>query len=222
MGNGKPCKTLEKLLSKAKFVLSHVPKSNSTASMMGTEQIAMMQDGVYLLNASRGSVVHFDPVASATKSGHLAVRRWMCFRSNRRRICQASKHLFSDYRAILTPHVTGSTVETQKSIGDEVARTLTKFVNQKRTAGAIDFSEIDVPHTPGAHRILIAHQNKSRVLGNINSILTQSNLNVHKQMWSTLSHVGCLILDEEASEETKKAILAMKHNIKAITLHYCA
>ncbi len=222
MGNAKPCKTLEELLSKAKFVSLHVPKSDSTAGMIGKEQIEMMQEGAYLLNASRGSVVDLDAVASAIKSGHLAGAAVDVFPVEPAANGPGFESpLLGLPNVILTPHVAGSTVEAQKSIGDEVARTLTKFVNQGSTAGAVNFPVIDVPHTPGAHRILSAHHNKPGVLGNINGILAESNTNVHKQMLSTFPDVGYLILDidKEASEETKRAIRAMKHNIKTRILY---
>lgn len=222
MGNATPCKCLEELLSEAMFVSLHVPKSSTTKGMIGAQQIALMKKGSFLLNASRGSVVDLDAVAEAIKSEHLAGAAVDVFP-----VEPASNGpgfespLLQLSNVILTPHVAGSTVEAQKSIGEEVARTLTKFVNQGSTAGAINFPEIDVPHTHDAHRILNVHHNKPGVLGTVNGILAESNTNVHKQMLSTNNNVGYMILDidQKASEETKKAICAMKYNIKTRILY---
>lgn len=72
LGNAKPVSSLEELLSRADYVTLHVPETPETQKMIGKEQIALMKEGSYLINASRGTVVDIPALASALKSGHLA------------------------------------------------------------------------------------------------------------------------------------------------------
>ncbi len=73
---------------------------------------------------------------------------------------------------ILTPHIGGSTAEAQEAIGREVATALIKFVNSGTTTGAVNFPHVELPMTPGTHRILNVHRNVPGVLRDINRIVT--------------------------------------------------
>lgn len=64
--------TLQELLSQSYVVSPHCPATAETYHMIGAEQLAMMQQGSYLVNTSRGVVVQAEAVVEAIASGHLA------------------------------------------------------------------------------------------------------------------------------------------------------
>ncbi|KAF9951371.1 hypothetical protein BGZ65_005983 [Modicella reniformis] len=64
--------TLDELLSVSDVVSIHVPLSAETHHLFGTEKFAKMKTGSYLINTSRGPVVHEEALVSALESGHLA------------------------------------------------------------------------------------------------------------------------------------------------------
>jgi D-3-phosphoglycerate dehydrogenase / 2-oxoglutarate reductase len=72
LGAATPVSTLEELLEKVDFVSLHVPETPETKNMFGKREFAMMKKGSIFINASRGTVVDLDALASALKSGHLA------------------------------------------------------------------------------------------------------------------------------------------------------
>ena len=122
---------------------------------------------------------------------------------------------------ILTPHVAGSTVEAQAAIGREVAGALVKFVNSGATAGAVNFPQVEMPQTPGAHRILNMHRNVPGVLRDINRIVSERNANIRGQVLATDSEVGYVIidLDNDVSDEVKADISALPTSIKTRILY---
>lgn len=63
---------LEDLLPRCQYVTLHVPKTPETVDLMDRRRIAMMPDGAYLINASRGGVVNEDALYEALQSGKLA------------------------------------------------------------------------------------------------------------------------------------------------------
>ena len=71
LGNARQVETLPELLQEADFVTLHVPDTPETRYMINAEQIALMKNGSYLLNASRGTVVDLDAFADAIKSKKL-------------------------------------------------------------------------------------------------------------------------------------------------------
>lgn len=58
LGTAKQVPTLDDLLLRADFVTLHVPELPETMNMMRAEQFSKMKMGSYLINASRGTVVH--------------------------------------------------------------------------------------------------------------------------------------------------------------------
>lgn len=64
--------TLEELLTASDYVTLHVPKTEQTIKMINRDRLALMRDGAYLVNASRGGVVDEDALYDALKSGKLA------------------------------------------------------------------------------------------------------------------------------------------------------
>ena len=117
---------------------------------------------------------------------------------------------------LLTPHIGGSTEEAQEAIGTEVATSLTKFTNTGTTSGAVNFPQVELPTSPGAHRILNVHRNVPGVLRDINRIVSDLDANVERQFFSTDANIGYLVMDvsKDVSGEVRDAIGALETNIR--------
>ncbi|MET0340119.1 MAG: phosphoglycerate dehydrogenase [Polyangiales bacterium] len=222
MGNNRACMSLHELLGEADFVTLHVPATRDTHEMMGAEQFAQMRRGSYLLNASRGTVVHIPALVNALQSGHIAGAAIDVFpeepESNGDDFVTPLQGLKN---VILTPHIGGSTGEAQASIGREVATSLIKFVNTGATTGAVNFPQIEMPQASGTHRILNVHRNVPGVLRDVNKIISDHNANIHSQMLSTDPEIGYLImdLDQAVSREVNDDIAALETNIRTRLLY---
>ena len=118
--------------------------------------------------------------------------------------------------SILTPHIGGSTEEAQEAIGKEVSAALLKFVNQGATTGAVNFPQVELPMSKGAHRILNIHRNVPGVLRDINRIVSDLNANIRSQLLSTDPDIGYLImdLDDDVSQHVKSAVASLPTSIK--------
>src|SRR5579863_6875608 len=158
MGNNRALPHLEDVLAQADFVTLHVPETPQTKHMIGAEQLAAMKKGACLLNASRGTVVVIEALAEALKSGHIGGAAVDVYPSEP----ESNTDTFETplrglSNVILTPHIGGSTEEAQEAIGREVSAALIKFVNQGATTGAVNFPQVELPMSKGAHRILNIH-----------------------------------------------------------------
>jgi D-3-phosphoglycerate dehydrogenase len=122
---------------------------------------------------------------------------------------------------ILTPHIGGSTSEAQEAIGREVAHALNKFVNMGTSTGSVNFPQIELAQTKDKHRILNVHRNVPGVLRDINRIVSELNANIHAQILATDANIGYLImdLDQDVSNDVRKAIAALETNIKTRILY---
>lgn len=63
--------SIDELLEESRFVLPLVPFTDETFHLINAERLRQMRDGSFLVNVSRGSVVHEDAVADALASGRL-------------------------------------------------------------------------------------------------------------------------------------------------------
>jgi glycerate dehydrogenase len=62
---------LETLLRESDIVTIHTPLTSETRGLIGEAEIAMMKDGVILVNMARGAVTDEAAVAEAVKSGKI-------------------------------------------------------------------------------------------------------------------------------------------------------
>merc|ERR1719253_1164167 len=210
MGNATQVATMEELLSTSDFVSLHVPNLTSTKNMIGEEEIQAMKKGSFLLNASRGNVIVIPALAKALKSEHLRGCYVDVFPLEPGK---NGENLFeSELRGcpntLMTPHVGGSTEEAQAKIGEEVASTLLKVINTGSTHGSVNFPEVDLPVSPGTHRILCTHKNVPGVLSQINAILAASGANISQQFLST-----------KDSAEVKKKMAELEAVLRVRVLH---
>ena len=146
MGNNRPAESLEALLAQADFVTLHVPETRLTRGLVGERELLRMKPGAYLLNLSRGSVVDVGALARTLRSGHLAGAAADVFPAEPDGDTDAfATDLRGLPNVILTPHVAGSTEESQEAIGREVATALVKLVNTGATTGSVNFPHVEPP-----------------------------------------------------------------------------
>jgi D-3-phosphoglycerate dehydrogenase len=222
MGNNRATKTLDELLAESDFVTLHVPETPQTRSMMGAREMAVMRAGSYVLNASRGTVVDIPALAEALKSGHLAGAAIDVFPEEPETNSDGfATPLQGLANVVMTPHIGGSTAEAQEAIGREVGAALVKYVNAGVTTGAVAFPHVDLPPTPGKHRILNVHKNVPGVLRDINHIVSDKGANIAAQVLATDPDIGYLVmdLDQDVSHDVKKAVGALSTSIKTRILY---
>jgi len=222
MGNNQALRKLDDVLAVSDFVTLHVPETPQTKNMIGPEQIARMKPGACLLNASRGTVVVIEALADGIRRGHIQGAAVDVYpeepASNSSGFNSALRGLPN---VILTPHIGGSTEEAQEAIGREVSAALIKLINTGATTGAVNFPQIEVPITKGAHRILNVHKNVPGVLRDINKIVSDNNANIRAQVLSTDPDIGYLMmdLDQDVSIDVKKQIAALPTSIRTRILY---
>jgi len=222
LGNATRKQELNDVLKEADVVSLHVPRADSTLNMIQKEQLNMMKKGSYLINAARGTVVKLEDLQVALKSGHLAGCAVDVFPEEPEKNGPGFVSVLQGCpNTILTPHVAGSTKEAQSKIGEEVAASLIGYINTGSTMSSVNLPNLDIPITPGGHRILNVHRNVPGVLRDITNIFANLGVNVRAQVLGTTADIGYLIIDvdKETSVETKNAIADLSTSIKTRLLY---
>lgn len=212
LGNATPMKSLKSLLEASDIVTFHVPETPQTQLMIGAAEIALMKQGASFINASRGTVVDLEALATALTSGHLNGAAIDVFpvepKSNNDEFLSPLRGID---QVILTPHVGGSTQEAQENIGVEVALKMIKYSDNGSTLSAVNFPEVALPTQHGFSRLLHIHQNKPGVLNQINQVFAKLNVNIASQYLQTDSDLGYVVMDVDHGQA-----IAVLNELKAV------
>lgn len=199
LGKATACASLNELLTIADIVTLHVPETNLTKNMIGTEQLSIMRKGSYVVNASRGSVVNIPALSAALEAGTIRGAALDVFPVEP---ASSEDPFISELQrydnVILSPHVGGSTVEAQEDIGREVADKLVRYSDTGETTGSTNFVQISLQPNRNAQRFLHIHRNEPGVLKEVNYVFTSRGINIAAEYLQTDPEVGYVIIDTES------------------------
>ncbi len=115
---------VEKLMKKSDFISLHVP--SQSGYLIGKEEISRMKDGVGIVNASRGGVLHEVALLEAIESGKVSFAALDVFEGEP----SPSIQILMNEGVSLSPHIGGSTIEAQDRIGTELAEQIIEILNR--------------------------------------------------------------------------------------------
>lgn len=201
LGNAEPATDLDALLAASDVVSLHVPDTEQTQNLIGAAELAKMQEGGHLINASRGKVVSIPALAQAIESGRIGGAAIDVYPSepaskDEEFICELRE--FDN--VLLTPHIGGSTFEAQENIAIDVSTKMTLYSDNGSTSGAVNFPEVNLPDHATARRIMHIHHNEPGVLQAINNAFSQAGVNIAGQYLQTLPDVGYVVMDVETDD----------------------
>lgn len=217
-GNAKQLRELRELLKQSDIVTLHVPSDPTTRNMIDAAAIKAMKKGAILINHSRGDVVDICALGDAIKSGKLAGAAIDVFPDEPEKTGDPfACELQNLPNVILTPHIGGSTEEAQANIGLDVTAKLIKYLDYGTSEGSHTVPPVSLPPQAGTHRILHIHKNIPGVLGEINSRLSRSGINITGQYLKTNDEIGYVILDVESkiSKDAFEILKSVQGTVKA-------
>ena len=197
--------SLDELLGVSDIVTLHVPETDLTKHMIDADAFAKMKDGVFFINASRGTVVDVDALAEALRSKKVAGAAIDVFpkepASNGAEFVSPLREFDN---VILTPHIGAATEEAQRNIGIEVAQKLALYSDNGSTLTAVNFPEVSLPtKRTSVSRLLHVHKNVPGIMQQINEVFAKQNINVAAQYLQTSGDVGYVVMDIHSDEPEK-------------------
>ncbi len=209
LGNARPATSLGDLFEQSDVLTLHVPGGRSTENIIDAEALARMKRGAILINASRGGVVDIDALHAALISNHIAGAALDVFPTEPKGPDEPlNSPLIGMPNVLLTPHIGGSTQESQENIGSEVAEKLVRYMQAGTTKGAVNFPEVPFIEQTGKDRILHVHRNEPGALGTLTSMLATHGLNIVSQSLQTKGQIGYAVtdVDNEVGERVLQAL----------------
>jgi len=163
----KQAATYEEIYKTADYITLHVPAAPTTKNMINKDTIAMMKDGVKIINLSRADIVNINDVKEALATGKISAY-----------ITDFPTEESINTKGIITiPHLGASTSESEDNCAVMAAHELTEFLEFGVIKNSVNFPNVSLPATGNA-RIGIMHRNIPAVLSKLTTVISEAKINI--------------------------------------------
>ncbi|WP_435299867.1 phosphoglycerate dehydrogenase [Timonella sp. A28] len=217
LGNAQRVNSMEDLLRVSDIVTIHVDGRPGNAGLFGEAEFAVMKPGAIFLNLSRGFVMDNTALRNAILSGHLSGAAVDVFPVEpKKRGDSFESELRGLPNVILTPHIGGSTLEAQESIGEFVANKMKDYMRTGSTTLSVNLPNLALESTTGVTRVAFLHRNTPGVLAAVNNTLAEFGTNIEGQLLATRGEIGYVVTDTDSSVDIDalKALKSMEQYIR--------
>lgn len=133
----------EEIYKNCDIITLHTPLTEETKDMIGERQIAMMKQGVIIVNAARGGIVNEKALLEALNSGKVtgaAIDVW----TEEPPKSEVVKQLIGHDRVVVTPHLGANTFEAQVNVAVDVSREILNYLDEKPLENAVNIPRFDM------------------------------------------------------------------------------
>lgn len=177
--------TREEIFKTCDFITVHTPLLDDTKEMINKYTIAMMKDGVVVLNFARDLLVCDDDMAEAIKSGK--VKKYVTDFPN-------AKTANMD-GVIATPHLGASTEESEDNCAVMAVNEIMDFVENGNITNSVNYPAATLGVCDKTARITICHKNVPNMIGQLTSVVAGENINVADMVDKSRGDFAYAIID---------------------------
>ncbi len=123
------CLPLDELLRVSDIITVHVPLTDKTRAMIGEKEIALMKDGVMLVNVARGAVFDEEAVAKAVENKKIGFLGCDVYSTEPMPESHPFYRIKDHKNVCLTPHMAWGAYESRVRCMQEIYQNIVSFVN---------------------------------------------------------------------------------------------
>jgi len=201
----------EDVYAASDYITLHVPLLDSTRESINAQTIAMMKDGVVILNYARDLLVCDDDMEQALLSGK--VRRYMTDFPNAKTAGMKN--------VIATPHLGASTAESEDNCAVMAVDELMDYIETGRIRNSVNYPNCNLAPEPCACRICILNVNQPNMISKFTSLLSAEGINIPNMSNKSRGETAYTLIDcdtapDEAVLEKLRAIEGVRR-VRVIT-----
>ena len=176
------------------YITLHVPATPQTKNMICEQSIAMMKDGVRILNLARADLVNVDDVKEALMKNKIAAY-----------VTDFPTEETVGVKGITCiPHLGASTIESEDHCAVMAAQQLDEFLVCGNIKNSVNFPTVGIPRSEKP-RICIMHKNIPNMLSQITSAFSSQNINIENMASGSKGDVAYTILETNTQGNAKTA-----------------
>ncbi len=149
----------------ADYITLHIPLMDSTKNTINAETIAMMKDGVKILNFARGGLVNNADIKAALKSGKVG-KYVVDFPDAETVNCEG---------IVAIPHLGASTEESEDNCAVMAAEEIKDYLENGNILHSVNLPDCSLPLSEGG-RIAVIHKNIPNVIAKFTEALASVNI----------------------------------------------
>ena len=191
-----PVKSREEIYEKCDIITLHVPLLDSTKKMINAETLAMMKDGVILLNFARDLLVDDDALEEALKSGK--VKRYITDFPNDRTAGMEG--------VVAIPHLGASTEESEDNCAKMAVKQVMDYLENGNITNSVNYPNCSMGICTKAGRVTILHKNIPNMITRFASRFADRKINISDMLNRSRGEYAYTMLDLD--EETPSDLAA--------------
>lgn len=197
--------SLAELLQQSDFVTVHIPYTEDNRHLIGENEIAMMPEGAVLFNYSRTDIVDDVATTQALDNGHLQLYVTDF----------STKEAVENPKAIVTPHLGGTTEEAEINGAVMAANTIMDFLEQGIIHHSVNMPEMTTPMQYN-YRITVMHQNVPNMLGQITTAVANADINIDNLSNQSRDTMAYTVIDVNKLDDDTEALVKNLETIPAV------
>jgi D-3-phosphoglycerate dehydrogenase / 2-oxoglutarate reductase len=175
----------ESLLNQADYITINVPQTGETKGYINKERIAMMKDGVKILNFARGGLINNADIAEALENGKVS-----CYVTD-----FPDAEIMEMKNVVAIPHLGASTAESETNCAIMAVEQMREYLENGNIINSVNFPAAEMERSTGGARILIANQNIPNMVGQITTALASANVNIANMLNRNRGDIAYNIID---------------------------
>jgi len=183
---------LKDIYEKCDYITVHVPLTPETKGFINSESIAMMKDGVRILNFARGDLVDSADMLAALDGGKVAAYVTDF----------PSDELIGADGVVCIPHLGASTPESEDNCAKMAAEELIDYIENGNITNSVNMPNISMPKS-GDARICVIHKNVPAVINKISGVISEANINISNMLNKSRKDFAYTMLDMDEKDSGK-------------------
>ena len=159
---------VEDIFKECDYITLNVPLLDSTKGMISKDSIAMMKDGVVLLNFSRDLLVDETALIDALETGK--VKKYVTDFAN--------PTVAGVKNTLVTPHLGASTAESEDNCACMAVKELRDYLENGNIHNSVNYPNCDMGICGVAGRIAINHKNVVNMISQFATVLGGAGMNI--------------------------------------------
>ncbi len=199
---------IKEIFAKSDFITIHVPLNDSTKNTIDEKAVALMKDGVKILNFSRNGLCDNEALIKALESDKISsyVTDF------------PSADMIGVKNVICLPHLGASTEESEDNCAILAANEIKDFLENGNITNSVNYPNCYAQREFPV-RICIAHKNAQGILSKISNVVSEKGLNIENLINKSRGDFAYTMVDlKETTDDLEDTIKAIDSIISVRTI----
>ncbi len=193
--------TFEDVFKAADYVTLHVPSTKDTKGMICEKSLAIMKDGVRIINLARADLVASADIKAALESGKVAsyVTDF------------PTEETVGVPGIVAIPHLGASTAESEDNCAVMAAMELDEYLRYGNIKNSVNFPNVTMP-VSGDKRVCVLHANIPNIISQVTTVVGGTGANIENMMNKSKGDNAYTVVDVtgEIADDTVEKLSAIE------------